>query len=410
MWPFATKSVTVSESPAAETETKSLGDPTGELLELFGAVPAGSTIGNAEALAVPAVSAAVRIISEAAASLDIKLKRKVGNAETDVEDHRALKLLTGQANGWTSGFELIRDLVAGALTKDSGALCYVTKVNNEPRELIIYRDGIITVDEDERTGEPKYRVGGQFASSKNVMRVRGPFTKCPLSMARTAIATASAMESYANGLWTNGARPGGVIEMQKGIGETGVVKMLNGWKAAFGGKANAGKTAVLYDGATYKQMAISSVDGQFDQSRTFQILEIARAFRVPPGMLFELTRNTWGNSEQQAKEFIQYTLIPWLRILEGAFNRTLLTEAERGEYRFAFDIDDTSQADLTARATAINSLITSRVLNPNEARSWLGMAPRAGGEEFSNPAIDTKPPANDNNKPPEVQVDNQKPV
>lgn len=405
MWPFTNKAAAV-ETPPAEPETKSLGDPTAELLALFGAVPAGTSITNADALAVPAVSAAVRIISEAAASLDIKLKRKVGGAETDVEDHRALKLLTGQANGWTSGFELIRDLVAGALTKDTGALCYVTKVNNEPRELIIYRDSIITVDEDQKTGEPKYRIGGQFASAKNVMRVRGPFTKCPLSMAKTAIATASAMESYANGLWTNGARPGGVIETPKRLGEEGVIAMLKGWQKAFGGKANAGKTAVLYDGATYKQMALTSVDGQFNESRTFQILEVARAFRVPPGMLFELTRNTWGNSEQQAKEFIQYTLIPWLRILEGAFNRTLLTDNERGEYRFAFDIDDTSQADLTARATAINSLITSRVLNPNEARSWLGMGPRAGGEEFSNPAIDTKKPANDN-QPPEVKVDNQ---
>lgn len=119
------------------------------------------------------------------------------------------------------------------------------------------------------------------------------------------------------------------------------------------------------------------------------------------------TRNTWGNSEQQAKEFIQYTLIPWLRILEGAFNRTLLTDAERGEYRFAFDIDDTSQADLTARATAISTLITSRVLNPNEARSWLGMAPRDGGDGFSNPAIDTATPAHDNNQTKESPVDNQ---
>ena len=36
--------------------------------------------------------------------------------------------------------------------------------------------GIITVDEDDKTGEPKYRLGGQFVSSKNIMRVRGPFT------------------------------------------------------------------------------------------------------------------------------------------------------------------------------------------------------------------------------------------
>lgn len=379
-------------------DKKSLGDPTAELLELFGAIPAGTSISNAEALSVPAVSAAVRIISEAAASLDITLKRKVGATETDVTDHPALKLLTGQANGWTSGFELIRDLVGGALTKDQGGIAYVTKVRNEPREVVQYRDGIFTVDYDDKTGEPRYRLDGRQVPASNVLHVRGPFTKCPLTMARSAIATAAAMEAYANGLWTNGARPGGVIEHPGKLGDTGVKAMLAAWKASFGGRDNAGKTAVLYEGATYKQMALTSVDGEFTASRTFQILEIARAFRVPPGMLFELTRNTWGNSEQQAKEFIQYTLIPWLRILEGAFNRGLLSDAERGEYRFAFDIDDTSQADLTARATAISTLITARVLNPNEARDWLGMQPRPGGEQFANPAIDTATPANNNQR------------
>ncbi|MDI5926455.1 phage portal protein [Rhizobium leguminosarum] len=391
MWPFQTKSV-------PPVEQKSLGDPTAELLEIFGGIPSGTSISNAEALSVPAVSAAVRIISEASASLDLTLKRKVGDAEEDVEDHPALKLLTGEANGWTSGYELIRDLVAGALTKDVGGLAYVTRVGGEPREVIVYRDSIITCDFDDKTGEPRYRLGNQPVSASNILHIRGPFTKSPLSLARSAISTAAAMEGYANGLWTNGARPGGVIETPQKLGSDGVKAMLAGWKAAFAGKSNAGKTAVLYEDAKYKQMALTSVDGQFNESRTFQILEIARAFRVPPGMLFELTRNTWGNSEQQAKEFIQYCLIPWLRILEAAFNRTLLSDEERGEYRFAFDIDDTSQADLTARATAISTLITARVLNPNEARDWLGMPPRAGGNEFANPAIDTaKPAANDNN-------------
>lgn len=76
VWPF-NKPV---EAPVV-VEAKSLGDPTAELLELLGAIPAGTTISNAEALSVPAASAAVRIISEAAASLDLTVKRKVGTWE-----------------------------------------------------------------------------------------------------------------------------------------------------------------------------------------------------------------------------------------------------------------------------------------------------------------------------------------
>ncbi|MEO6012729.1 MAG: hypothetical protein ABIQ30_03975, partial [Devosia sp.] len=42
-------------------------------------------------------------------------------------------------------------------------------------------------------------------------------------------------------------------------------------------------------------------------------------------------------------------------------------------------------ADLTARATAISSLVSSRTINPNEGRSWLGLGPYAGGNAFANP-------------------------
>jgi hypothetical protein len=41
--------------------------------------------------------------------------------------------------------------------------------------------------------------------------------------------------------------------------------------------------------------------------------------------------------------------------------------------------------DLTARATAISSLVSSRVINPNEGRSWLDLPAYDGGEQYANP-------------------------
>ncbi|MEP7457074.1 phage portal protein [Phyllobacterium sp. SB3] len=396
-WPFS------KPAPVVETkaDTSGYAVPADWLFELFGAGAAGSSaVSAATALTVPAVQAAVRVISEAAASLDVTVKRKVGDAEVDVPEHPAAKLLTGAANPWTSGYEIIRDLVSEALTHDAGGFAWVNRVSGRPAEVIHYDPGSIGVAYSTKgTGEPTYRLSGKKINSADVIHLRGPFSKCPLTLARQAIGLAHLMESHASNLWLNGGSPKGVIETPKKVGDDGIRKMITAWRAAHDGPANAGKTAILFDEATYKQLALSSTDGQFLENRQFQILEIARAFRVPPGMLFELTRNTWGNSEQQAKEFISYTLVPWIRSLEAALNRALFTDSERGEYRIAFDIDDTSQADLTARATAISSLIASKVLNPNEARDWLGLEPRAGGEVYENPAITVAPAANDNNQP-----------
>ncbi|QFY60359.1 phage portal protein [Rhizobium grahamii] len=397
MWPFSTKA-----EPAIEA--KSLAEPDETLEAIFaGIVPGSVSVSTAQAMTVPAVQAAIRIISEAAASLDVKVVEIVDGVAQDRPDHQANKILSGSANEWTSGYELIRDLVAAALVHDRGGLAYVTKVRDEPREAIQYRPSVITVDYDSATGQPTYKLNNVATPADSIIHVRGPFNRSPLSLAREAIGTAKSMETYAGQFFQNGARPGGIIMAKKSVGDTGVKAMLKGWKEAFAGSANAGKTAVLWDETGYQQLTMNSTDAQFLENRKFQIIEIARAFRVPPAMLFDLDRATWSNGEQQGKEFLSYTLEPWLKVLETAFARALFTPEEKVRYRVVFDRDDLTRADLTSRAAAISSLITARVLNPNEARNWLGMPPRDGGNEYSNPAIDLAKPdtaANDNTPPP----------
>lgn len=396
MWPFTTK-----QAPAVETKS-GISVPEDWLLEMFGAGVAGSSSVSASvAMTVPAVACAVRAISEAVASLDVTVKRKVGDLEVDVSDHPAAKLLTGAANPWLSGFEFIRDIVAEALTNDAGGFGWVNRVGGKPFEIIHYDPGSIGVQYSAKgTGEPTYRLSGKKIIAADVIHLRSGFSRCPLSLARDAIGMAKAMELYAANLWTNSAKPGGYLKSKKSVGDEGVRKMLAGWKAAMSGAGNSGKTGVLWDETEFVQLAMTSVDGQFNESRVFQILEIARAFRVSPGLLFELTRQTWSTNESQSREFITWTLIPWIRALESALNRALLTDDERGEYRIAFDVDDTSQADLTARATAISTLITAKVLNSNEARDWLGMEPRDGGNVYENPSVLAKQQPGNDNKPP----------
>src|SRR5690606_15469254 len=117
----------------------------------------------------------------------------------------------------------------------------------------------------------------------------------PVSLAREAIGVAIVMERHASRLFGKSARPGGVIETAKTVGDDGAIKMLKGWRAAMEGSDNAGKTGVLWDGATWKQMAFSSVDAQFQQLRIFQLQEIARAFNIPSVLIGEMSRATWSN-------------------------------------------------------------------------------------------------------------------
>jgi phage portal protein BeeE len=126
-------------------------------------------------------------------------------------------------------------------------------------------------------------------------------------------------------------------------------------------------------------------------------------------MIGDLSRATWSNSEQKGREFLSYTLEPWLLGLEGALRRALFSDEERASHVIRFDRDDLTRADLTTRATAINSLIASRTINPNEARSWLALPPREGGDEFLNPNISATPPKPEGNAPKAGAVEEEDP-
>lgn len=165
------------------------------------------------------------------------------------------------------------------------------------------------------------------------------------------------------------------------------------WRQTHESPDASGRTAILWDDASFDALEWKSVDQQFLEMRREQIAEIARAFCIPASMIGDLTKSNYNSLENKHREFWSTTVEPWLRALEGALRRSLLTEDERGRLAVRFDRDDFGRADLASRATAINSLRASEVLSADEGRSWLGLGPRSDGKggEFANPNITVRP-------------------
>ena len=115
-----------------------LASPPPALLEALGAwrsTASGVAISPELALRCPAVSCAVRAISEATARLPLSIYR-VGTDDSREEatDHPAHALLTGTWNDWTSCFDGLYAGTVDALTNDSGALIFVNRANGAPRD------------------------------------------------------------------------------------------------------------------------------------------------------------------------------------------------------------------------------------------------------------------------------------
>jgi HK97 family phage portal protein len=357
---------------------KSLADPSDmEFGSFAGHDGTRKTVRLSSALRVPAVSAAIRTISEAAATLDLHVIRNAGGKEQIDTEHHVAKMLRGDVSEWLSGFELVRDLIAQALVDDKGGRAWVNWVNGRPVEVIHFRPGVIDVDESRDTREPLYRIGAREEAAQNIIHVRGPFEKAPLTLAAEAVGLAITLETFGRSFFENGARPSGVVLVKKSLGLKGLKNFQDWFRAQHATAAKTGMPIVLDEDMDWKSFDLTSSDSQYLDLRRFQIEEIGRAFNLPVTFLGDLTRATWSNLESKNREFLSYSLEPWLRSLEVALTRALFTPEERATLSVRVDRDDLTRVSLLERTQAGALVKQAELGTTNDVRPWLGMLPSA---------------------------------
>jgi hypothetical protein len=98
---------------------------------------------------------------------------------------------------------------------------------------------------------------------------------------------------------------------------------------------------------------------------------------VPPHLVGDLSRSSFSNIEQQSIDFVTNGLMPWLRRIESAIARDLITD----DSLFAeFDTRGLLRADAAGRSAYFNTLWNLGVASVNEIRAWENMNPVEGGD------------------------------
>lgn len=378
------------------TDQKSvtLSDPLA--LEIFGITPtiSGASVTPATALRVPAVYSAIALIAGAIGALPAVFRCKDFGGKRTAHDHPAYRLVHREANEWTSAGELRARLTADALLYNQGGFAYANRVNGRVIEFIRLDPASVTVKADKASGEPIYEVrdGNRVRTYPytDILHIRAPLDLAPINAGREAIALATVLEQHAARLFAGGARPSSVIETDAKLGSNGGVntstnirKMYRAWRAG-----DATEPLILDDGLKLKPVTMTSTDAQFAEMRLEQVREIARVFRVPPHLLFELSRATWSNAEEMFQSFLTLTLRSWLDAWEWAYARVLLSPEERAAgFYVEFVIDDLLTANAATRATVYAQFRSMGAMTANEVRAGLNLAPTAGGDTLANPNI-----------------------
>ncbi|EOP3535673.1 phage portal protein, partial [Escherichia coli] len=174
----------------------------------------------------------------------------------------------------------------------------------------------------------------------------------------------------------NGGRPSGVIEIPGSITEENAKKLKSNWDSGYTGE-NAGKTAILSNGAKYNPTTFSPVDAQTVEQLKMTAEIVCSVFRVPAYKIGVGQPPSSDNVEALEQQYYSQCLQTLIESIELLLDEALETgENESTE----FDVTTLLRMDSERRMKTLGDAVKNTLLTPNEARKRENLPPLAGGD------------------------------
>lgn len=346
-----------------------------DVLEAFGVVPAaaGVSVTATSAMRVSAVFAAVRLIAGAIASLPVHVYRRTATGRERVDDPLWWLLNEQPCAQFAAASHWERSASYQLLRGDAYTLIE-RSASGAPRQFIPLKWEDVTVRVED--GRIKYYIGGTL----NIKRDQDDVLHFPgfgfdgekgMSViqwaARNAAGTAMAMDEYSGRFFAGGAHPSIVLKAPGKMSPDQIGTLQQAFISKYSGAQNAHRLPlVLTEGLAAENLSLSAEDSQLLEARKFQVIDIARAFGVPPHMIGETSASTsWGSGiEAMSRGFVTYTLQPHLIRIEQELNRKLFRTAGRF---VEFNRDALLEGDSKAQAEYFRAALGG----PGTGQGWM---------------------------------------
>lgn len=331
-----------------------------------------------DSLQLSAVYACVSKISDTIACMDINVeKREKDGSKEPLFQHPAQRLLSVEPNPHMGAYEFWQMLVSDALLYGSGYALIMPK--GDEMYWIPATEMDFFIDKD--TGEKWYKYKGAPTPvpQSNVVEIKAFRGENPTRLQLQNLQTAKHVQNFGSTFFEHGGMLGGILTTKETLTTQQMKDASARWREEYMGSDNAHKVAVIGGGFNYQPMSVPLDQLQFLESKQYSTEEIARFFQVPPAMIGMDSNTTYSNYEQQVLQFMQGTIIPWVRRIELELERKLLKSDDKLCARF--DVDSLLRADSTSRAQYYHQMLQDGVLSINEVRNREGWAAVDGGDE-----------------------------
>lgn len=203
----------------------------------------------------------------------------------------------------------------------------------------------------------------------------------PIQYNRAALELGATTQQFGMNFFEKGANASGAFYTPGELSDEAYKRLKNDLGSNYIGLLHSGKPLLLEGGLKFERISIPNNDAQFLETRKYQKEEIASIFRVPMHMINSLENATFSNIEHQSLEFVQFTILPWVKRMEQAFNLRLLSHAERQRYTIKFNVDTLLRGDFKTRTDGYQTLIQNGVMSINEVRALENMNKVDGGDK-----------------------------
>lgn len=352
----------------------------------------GVRVTSENAFKTTCVLACVRVLAETVASLPVHVFQRLPNGGKERFPGWMDQLLSVAPNGWMTSFEwretsmihlgLYGNCYSEICAGTAGTIAELVPLHPSRMQVERIENGRLRYTYTEPSGAKT------VYNQDQILHVRwmsndGITGQVPIDLGKEAIGLARACEMHGARYFGNGARPGVVLETDGNLAAEAAERLRENWERMHRGPDKSSKTAVLTGGLKAHELGSTNTDSQFLEARRFQVEEICRLYRVPPHLVQSLDRATFSNIEQQSLDFIQYSVLPWLRRFEAAFARDIVAQPE--QYFVEFDVRGLLRGDVAARSQYLTAMIDRGVMSVNEARAAESLNPVEGGDNHFFP-------------------------
>jgi len=358
--------------------------------DFYGTSSSGKAVTVDGALQLSTVWACVRLLSETVSTLPLKLYRRMPDGSREsASNHPLYRVLCVKPNAEMTPGRFMLAIVA-SLVMRGNAFVEKRYVGTRIVALVPLLPQLVTY-ERLKSGKLEYTHTEdgvkRILSESQIMHIRGfgmdgVAGMMPIHAGRDVMGAAMSADEAAAKFFENGMQASGFLSQESGTLTTPQREELRKSLTSFAGSKNAGKLMVLEGGLKYQGVTLNPEAAQMLQTRSFQIEEICRWFRVPPMMVGHMEKaSSWASSvEGMNLQFLTNTLRPLLDNIEQEIIRCLIGEAESESYYAEFAVEGLLRADMSARREWYASALQNGWMSRNRVAALENMPPIPGGD------------------------------